>query len=269
MANIGGELQFLIGQATQSNGYSENKESIGLKRMPILVNFMTIKKTHSYIGSFIGGPIYISNPPKRRIFTVTISNAVPYKHIIYGTTTKEEFEQMEEWTAPFFELDVRDSIRYSGPLQVGEGLDYDNLVQNLVFWDKCVRTSRKVPSGSNINLGIHFLFDPCVNANGAYALAYVGGNWCQVPLNFNMALNYETVTKYGAWGHIHELNHHFQRFGFSTGVQNEVTNNVVNLVEYILYSQISGLRNEFSDAAITTVSGNHRYLNPEHALNNL
>lgn len=62
------------------------------------------------------------------------------------------------------------------------------------------------------------------------------------------------------------MNHHFQKFGFyNTG--NEVTNNVINLVEYILYSQISGLRNEFSNAAITKISGNHNYLNPEHALN--
>ena len=206
---------------------------------------------------------------KKRIFTVTISNAVPYKHLIYGITTKEEFKQMEHWTAPFFELDVRDSIRYSGPLEIGEGLDYDNLVQNLIFWDKCVRTSRKVPTGSNINLGIHFLFDPCINSNGALALAYVGGNWCQVPLSFKMALNFETATKYGVWGHIHELNHHFQRFGFSSSVQNEVTNNVINLVEYIIYTQISALRNEFSDAAITTISGNHRYMNPEYSLNSL
>jgi len=84
-----------------------------------------------------------------------------------------------------------------------------------------------------------------------------------------LALDYETLTKYGAWGHIHELNHHFQRFGFSSGIQNEVTNNVINLVEYILYSQISGLRNEFSTEAITTISGNHLYLDPEHALKSL
>ena len=269
LENIGGSLEFIIGQVTQDGGGSVNSKNVGLKRIPILFNKLTIKKNPGYIGSFIGGPIYISNPSKKRQFTVKISNAVPYEHLIYGVTTKEEFERMESYTAPFFELDVRDSIRYSGPLSVVNGLDYDNLVQNLIFWDKCVRTSRKIPNPSNSNKGIHFLFDPCVNTLGAYALAYVGANWCQVPLGFNLALDYETITKYGAWGHIHELNHHYQRFGFSTGVQNEVTNNVVNLVEYILYSQISGLRNEFSTNAITTVSGNHLYLDPEHALKNL
>ena len=269
LENIGGALEFIIGQVTQDGGVSINSKGVGLKRVPILYNKLTIKKNPGYIGSFIGGPIYISNPSKKRQFTITISNAVPYKHLIYGVTTKDEFEKMDSYTAPFFELDVRDSIRYSGPLSVIDGLDYDNLSQNLIFWDKCVRTSRKVPNPSNSNKGIHFLFDPCVNSPGAFALAYVGSNWCQVPLGFGLALDFETITKYGAWGHIHELNHHFQRFGFSPSIQNEVTNNVVNLIEYILYSQISGLRNEFSTEAITTISGNHLYLDPEYALKNL
>ena len=173
---------------------------------------------------------------------------------------------MNSLSAPFFDLDIRESIRYSGPLLVVDGLDYDNLIQNLIFWDKCVRTSRKFPNSANKKLGIHFLFDPCVNTPGALALAYVGKNWCQVPLSFKLALDYETVTKYGAWGHIHELNHHFQKFGFSSQVQNEVTNNVINLVEYIIYSQISGLRNEFSNAELTSISDKHKFLNPEYGL---
>ena len=269
LENIGGSLEFIIGQVTQDGVGSDNSKNVGLQRIPILYNKLIITKNPGYIGSFIGGPIYISNPSKRKIFTLTISNAVPYKHIIYGITSKEEFEQMDSFSAPFFELDVRDSIRYSGPLQVIEGLNYENLINNLIFWDKCVRTSKKIPGGSGTIKGIHFLFDPCVNTPGALAVAIVGQYWCQVPLSFKMALNYETVTKYGAWGHIHELNHHYQYFGFSSSVLNEVTNNIVNLVEYIMYSQISGLRNEYSEAAITTVSGNHRNLNPEFCLNSL
>ena len=269
LVTIGGQLEFIIGQVNQDGNGSENRSGIGLKRIPILFSKLIIKKNPGYIGSFIGGPIYISNPSKKKIFKITISNAIPYKHLIYGVTTKEQFQSMASYSAPFFELDVRESIRYSGPLYIIKDLDYDNLVQNLIFWDKCVRTSRKVPTGSNINKGIHFLFDPCVNAGGALALAYVGANWCQVPPSFGLALDYETLTKYGAWGHIHELNHHFQRFGFSSSVQNEVTNNVVNLIEYILYSQISGLRNEFSTSAITSISGNHLYLDPEYSLKSL
>ena len=61
---------------------------------------------------------------------MTISGAVPYKHIIFGSTTKEDFESMKNYTAPFFELDIRDSIRYSGALSYIEKYDYDNLMLN-------------------------------------------------------------------------------------------------------------------------------------------
>ena len=268
LVNIGGKLTFIIGHVSHNNVNSVNAQSVGIKRVPNLSNTLVISKTTGYIGSFIGGPIYISNPSKSKIFTLIITGAVPYKHIIFGTTTKEEFESMKDYTAPFFELDIRDSIRYSGALSNIKNYDYDNLMLNLIFWDKCLRTSRQVPSGSNKNLGIHFLFDPCVNSRGALALAYVGRNWCQVPPSFSMALDFETATKYGVWGHIHELNHHFQKFGFNR-VSNEVTNNVVNIVEYILYTQLSGLRNAYSNAALTKISGNHNYMNPEYSLNSL
>ena len=267
--NIGGSVEFVIGQSTQSGGVSICNKNIGLKRLPILVNKLKITKNPGYIGSCIGGPIYISNPPKRKKFTVIISNAVPYKHLIVGSTTKEEFEAMDSYTAPFFELDVRDSIRYSGPLSIVEGLDYDNLVKNLIFWDKCVRTSRLIPNQARKNMGIHFLYDPYISAGGALAVAFPGANWCQVPLSFKMALDYEITTMYGPWGHIHELNHHYQSFGFNPGFPNEITNNVVNIIEYIIYTQISGLRNEFSNSELTKVSGNSNNMNPEYALNSL
>ena len=268
LTNIGGSLPFLIGHYTHNNIISINNANIGIRRVPNLYSTLVITKTTGYIGSFLGGPIYISNPPKIKKFTVTISGAVPYKHILFGITTKEEYESMSSYTAPFFELDIRDSIRYSGGLYNIKNYKYEDLMLNLIFWDKCVRTSRQVPTGSNIHLGIHFLFDPCVNSKGALALAYVGRNWCQVPPSFAMALDFETATKYGVWGHIHELNHHFQKFGFNN-VANEVTNNVINIVEYILYTQLSGLRNAYSNAALTKISGNHNYMNPEYSLHNL
>jgi len=45
---------------------------------------------------------------------------------------------MSDYTAPFFEFDIRDSIRYSGALSSVQNYDYDNLINNLMFWDKCV-----------------------------------------------------------------------------------------------------------------------------------
>lgn len=81
-----------------------------------------------------------------------------------------------------------------------------------------------------------------------------------------MGLNYEFITKYSAWGFIHELNHHYQKYGFSLNVQNEVINNVISLVEYSLYTQISSHRNEFSIDTLKKSSCNHKFLEPEYSL---
>ena len=124
LAKIGGQLPFSIGFVTHNNVISVNSQSVGIKRVPNLVSSLTITKTTGYIGSFLGGPIYIFNPPKQKQFTVTISGAVPYKHIIFGSTTKKQFQGMKDYSAPFFEFDIRDSIRYSGALSNIINYDY-------------------------------------------------------------------------------------------------------------------------------------------------
>ena len=40
---------------------------------------------------------------------------------------------MKDNTAQFLELDIRDSIRYSGALSNIKNYDYDNLMLNLIF----------------------------------------------------------------------------------------------------------------------------------------
>ena len=265
---IGNEISFLIGQCTQNNIISVHKNTINYIRMPILTNKLTYKKRIGYIGNFLGGPIYIQNPNIKNKFSITISNAIPYKHLIYGLTTKEEFNSMLNSTIPYFDIEIMDkSLRFSGPNSQIKNIDYDNIEKVIILWDKIYRTSKKIPHGALDNIGIHFIFDPYIAANGASGLAYIGQNWCQIPPNWaNLALNYDYVVNYGAWGFIHELNHHFQKFGFSVNVQNEVTNNVVSLVEYSLYTKISSNRNEFSNIELTKSSGNHNFLNPEFSL---
>ena len=268
---IGNQISFIIGQCTQTNIYSEHKESLNYVRMPILINELSYNKRIGYIGSFLGGPIYIKNPNKKNKFSIIISNAVPYKHLIYGITTKEEFNLMSNYTSPYFDIEIMDkSLRFSGPKIAIENLSYDNIIKSLFFWDKVHRTSKEIPHIANDNIGIHFIFDVHIAASGAAALAYIGSNWCQLPPNWaSFVFDYEYITQFGAWGFIHELNHHYQKYGFSSSVQNEVTNNVISLVEYSLYSQISSNRNEFSITAITKSSYNHLYLNPEYSLSNI
>ena len=269
--NIGNEIIFLIGQCTQTNIISVHKDTINYIRMPILVNKLICNKRIGYIGNHLGGPIYIQNPKIKNKFVITISNGIPYPHIIYGITKKEEYNSLLNSTVPFFDIEIYDkSLRFSGSNFNIKNYRYENIEKALIFWDKIHRTSKNIPHGASDNIGIHILFDPYIAVKGASALSYIGANWCQIPPNWlGFVFNYNYIINYGIWGFIHELNHHYQKFGFFNNVQNEVTNNVISLIEYSLFTKISSNRNEFFNDELIKSSWNHMYLNPEFSLTKL
>ena len=250
-----GGVKIEIGQYSQNNQLNNIwKSRDDFKRMPEMGNEMLANKTKSYVGSFLGGPIYIT-PNKQCTFTVKISGALEYCHFIYGLTTEEEFNRLKEKSAPYFDLEVWDKcVRHSGPKSYAN-LDYDNLNKISAFWLSVSNISRQIPMGSSANLGIDFLYDPFVAAGSA--VAFVGRNWCNLPPDWMTgALDYEGFMTNGNWGAIHEYNHHFQRYGFAPG--DEVTNNALSLLSYINYTQISAGR--------PNLSGWNKYLNPATSL---
>ncbi len=253
-----GGLTICIGQTAQRN----NKNNIGVNktftRMPYIVNEMTINSTTAYVGFALGGPIYVT--PKNAVtFSVTISGAVEYMHFIYGQTTQENFEKMKSLSAPYFDFEIYDnSIRHSGS-KVYVNCDYDNLCKSANLWEKITRTSKQFSTGSMSSIGISMVYDPYVFAGSAVAI--VGQNWCNLPSDWiTAALDYQTFTSEGTWGVIHEYNHHFQRFGISPG--DEVTNNVVSLISYLLYTNISSSRSDSADMS----SYWNNYTNPAYSL---
>ena len=109
------------------------------------------------------------------------------------------------------------------------------------LWQSFNVTSRSVPHGMNSNAFITMLFDTYVSA-GAAALAYIGSDFSILPVGWMPAtLNYKEFMRNGGWGVIHEFNHHFQKFGCN-GNTNEVTNNVMNFIEYIMFTRITEYR---------------------------
>lgn len=250
-----GGVKIEIGQYSQNNQLNNIwKARDDFKRMPEMGNEMLASSTKSYVGSFLGGPIYIT-PNKQCTFTVKISGALEYCHFIYGLTTEEEFNRLKEKSAPYFDLEVWDKcVRHSGP-KAYANLDYENLTKISAFWLSVSNISRQIPMGSSANLGIDFLYDPFVAAGSA--VAFVGRNWCNLPPDWmSGALDYEGFMTNGNWGPIHEYNHHFQRYGFAPG--DEVTNNALSLLSYINYTQISAGR--------PNLSGWNKYLNPATSL---
>lgn len=251
-----GGVKIEMGQYSQNNELNNIWQARNdFSRMPLLGNEMLVNGETTYVGTFLGGPIYVT-PINPVDFTITISGALEYCHFIYGLTTKEEFERLKNTSSPFFDLEVWDKcVRHSGPKSYAN-LDYDNLCQISEFWLSVSNISRQIPSGSTKDLGINFIYDPFIAAGSA--VAFVGRNWCNLPPSWmKTALNYESFTTNGDWGPIHEYNHHFQRYGFNPG--DEVTNNALSILSYISYTQISAKR--------PNLSGWNRYLDPYTSLN--
>lgn len=248
-----------IGQASQRNHHNVIPKDRDFNRMPAIVNFMSVKSTVGYVGNYFGGPIYISPIKTCSEFTVKISGAVEYMHLIYGLTTKEEFEKMKKLSAPYFDLEVWDnSNRHSGPRK-NAITDYDTLMKAAELWLKISLVSKQIPTGSHASVGITFLYDPYVAAGAA--CAWVGANWINAPPDWmGGSLNYDSFAKIGSWGNVHEFNHHFQRFGVGDG--GEVTNNAVNILSYVLYTYISSART-LDDKG---VGGWNRYTDPSRSI---
>ena len=246
-------LNVLIGQAlynTQANNIWAAK---GINRMPLILNQLVLVKPNEntnpaiysvdndtytfYVGSFMGGPIYIQPGNNSAEFSVTISGAVNYSHFILGYTTREEFEQNAKSSAPYFDLMVWDGgVLHSGPKRFAQSFSYDQLYDAAVLWDKISIISTY---GRNNPCGIVFLYD-CFVAAGA-AVAFPGRMSVNCPAGWMPnSLNYESFVNSGAWGNMHEFNHNYQGWGFPGG--GEVTNNALNLVSYSLFTRISSNR---------------------------
>ena len=257
-----GGLTVHIGQVLQNGQANNIWADRDFNRMPVIVNTMTASEPTSYVGSYLGGPIYIQPVNAGTKFTVTVSGAVPYSHYIYGYTTQEEFDEYKDSTAPYFDLEVwDDSVRHSGPKARAERFDYEDLTAAAVLWDKISRVSNQVPSGSNSAIGITFLYDSFIAAGSM--VAFVGRSTVNCPpATLTSALDAESAVENGFWGCIHEYNHHYQRFGFAPG--DEVTNNAVSLVAYSLYTRISAGRalGDINEGC----SGWNRFTNPSWTL---
>lgn len=241
-----GGFSVWIGNAgNRSSGGAEIPLEKTFNRMPYTVNEMKVNKSITYVGSFLGGAIYLGEPKnKNASYTVTISGAVEYSHFILGLTTKEEFDRLKDSSAPYFDLEVwDDSIRHSGPKYALGQLDYDNIYQVAKLWEKISLISNQVQSAS-ANVGISMRYDTYIPAGAA--VAFVGANFCVLPIDwFKNSLDYDNFTSNGMWGTIHEYNHHYQQYGVPES--GEVANNAVSLLSYALYTKISSGRSVDKD----------------------
>ena len=264
-ARATGGLIVYIGQALTNGAQNNIWAARDFVRMPNICNKMETEGECSYVGSFLGGPVYLAPRKNCRSFSVTISGAVSYPHYIHGYTSRKEYEELQKSTAPYFDLEVwDDAVRHSGPAFRASKFGYDELVEAAELWDKIACVSNRVPAGSGGDTGINFLYDPFIAAGSM--VAFVGRHTVNCPIAcLTAALDARSATENASdefWGCIHEFNHHYQRFGFYPG--DEVTNNAVSIAEYTLFTRISSNRSENGQGNYA-VSWN-RYTDPAWSL---
>ncbi len=262
-----GGLIVYIGQALYNGQANNIWESKSFNRMPIILNMMIVNGSTTtaevdekgnytfYVGSFLGGPIYIQPGKTNATFSTTISGGVGYSHFILGYTTQQEFNRNKNSSAPYFDLMVWDQgVLHSGPKAYAKNFSYDELYDAAVLWEKISLVSTSV---RGTTCGIVFLYDAFVAAGAA--VAFPGRNSVNCPAGWmSNSLNYNSFVNSGAWGNMHEYNHNFQGWGLPGG--GEVTNNALNLVSYSLFTRISSSRHIGS--VEEGLGGWNRYTNP-------
>ncbi|MDE6597948.1 MAG: discoidin domain-containing protein [Clostridia bacterium] len=285
-----GGLRVLIGQnynlyqhvAMETSG--DGIKGTGLNRMTDLLSIFEYNDKNGavnvngdtvtfYVGSFLGGPIYfrpIKNDVERNI-SVTISGGVRYQHFILGVTTEEEYKENAKSTAPFFDLEVYESIRFTLPRKSSSHdltkMTYRDCTDAAVLWDKIAEVSTRVgPNGlSGASAPIYVIGDCYVAAGEAFANP--GRNGVVCPLYWFSGwgpLNYNSFVNGGNWGTMHEYNHCWQGYGLAAN--GEVTNNATTLVSYSLYTRISQGR---TSAPGWGNGGWNRFTDPSKALGEL
>lgn len=263
-----GGIVIHIGQALY-NGQANNiwTAKNQMNRMPVILNTMAVNKNTAtldeekgvytaYVGSFLGGPLYIRNTTVT--FTATISGGVNYSHFILGYTTPEEFEKNAKSSAPYFDLEVWSyGVLHSGPKSQANGLTYDDLYKAAILWEKV-----SLVTTTNSLQGIVFIYDPFVAAGAA--VAFPGRRSVNCPAGWMRgSLNYNAIVTSGSWGNFHEYHHNFQGYGVGNG--GEVTNNGMTLVSYALFTKISSSRSA-SNYGAAGLGGWNRYTSAPWAL---
>ena len=260
------------GDGVKGSGLSRMTDILSKFELRDKYNNVTIENgiATAYVGSFLGGPIYfrpINNGAERKL-SVTISGAVKYQHFILGATTPEEYEFNKNSTAPYFDLEVYDSVRFTTHKYASsDGLalkdyTYENCTDAAILWDKIAEVSTRVGANglSGASAPVYIIGD-CYIAAGA-AFANPGRNGVVCPPNWLAeALNYNNFVNSGCWGTMHEYNHCWQGYGVANN--GEVSNNATTLVSYSLYTRISAGR---TAATGWGNGGWNRFTDPSKAL---
>ena len=231
------------------------KLKIAQNRMPILFKEFTITSAETKIGTPLGGMVFLKDIPSTitRNFDITISGGVDNPSYQLGISTLEDWQTLMAAPSPYAVLQTPFVYFFVPKMFIQDLEDPYNI---MMFWHKAASLSNYAMGLDQVKGKIKpvmMIFDSYIASNGA-AQAYPGifitvcpTSWCSKTLDYNTM-----ITTAEDWGVIHEMNHNFQYpnirgLGASWSVGSdymENTNNVINVLTFLSYTDIASSRNE-------------------------
>ena len=244
-------------------------------RMPILFKEFTITEPVTKIGSPLGGMVFLKDIPATidQNFDITISGGVDNPSYQYGISTTEDWKLILEAPSPYAWIETPYVYFLMPKLYIK---NIEELDSSLTFWYKASMLSNYAMGLDTLKGKIRpviMMYDSYIPSGSA--LAYPGIFAVICPSSWAITtLDYETTfTTANCWGVIHEMNHNFQ-YPRVAGLGNpwtvgsnymEITNNVMNILAYVTYTDIASSR---SDSA-ASASGGGSAVDPYYNLSNL
>ena len=276
----------LVGKVTVNIGYPYNGEcdiSAGYfgrwqnDRMAQFYLEFPLTKTVTEIGSPLGGMVTINGINGAGNFKITVSGGVDMPSYKLGASTKKDWQNILNAPGPYVWLLT--PLQYFVMPKV-EIMDIEDPYPALLWWHKASMISMYAMGREDTSFltPVISIFDSYVYIGEGVAKvwAYVTNApkyWCHNILDYN-SLMYSA----GAWGAIHEFNHHYQSHGYfhtewGVGYHDEMTNNVLSAASYILLTDIATTRSESNilggwNAVSDPYSNYKRLLNTSNSTSN-
>lgn len=244
-----GKIKVSVGM-TMVDAVDYNYNKGDENRMPYLGKTFSISQNETKIGTPFGGMVYLEiddSVPSGLNFEVEVKGVVDTPYYDLGKTTYEEWKISKN--APGIFAEIRTPyLRFLVPAKFIRNID--NPHKAALFWTNVASLSSNVMNQQYRTKPMSLTFDKYITAGIAYASV---GSWtCNLPPSWaSRAFDYDDLMKYGNWGIIHEINHHYQKrySGYSDewGIGDEfseITNNALSTISYILYTNIAAYRGE-------------------------
>ncbi len=234
-------IEVYIG-AMSSKGFTNNIPSTAgeFLRMPITTSGVTMSNNITYTGNPLGGLIYIYNNGKKIDIDIKISGAVEATHYIVGSTTDEDLERTISSSAPLIEVVIPSQLQATMPKYDCGDLTVDMMLDGIDQWAKMTSLHSYINTNKDSYHahGVSALYDSYVPAGAA--VAFVGSSYSINPLKY--AANFFDTSN-SDWGSYHEYGHHYGGYDIIDNTTiSEVSNNLITLIGYTLYSEYSGYR---------------------------